>query len=143
MGTRWIVVVAVVFIASLATLVASAALALWNSTDELVARDRLRAAASALAEASRDVPDALSSDEPGNILSEPENRRLAEIARRVLVDYPQVEGGFYLMRSNQFAGALMTAREPINLPSDKDGKAAKKDIDKDKKGDKKKADKKA
>jgi two-component system, NtrC family, sensor histidine kinase HydH len=141
MRTRWIVVVVAVFLASLATLVASTALALWNSTDEYVARDRLRAAAAALAEASREVVSGLSSDEPGSILSESENRRLAEIARHVLTDYPQVEGGFYLVRSNQFAGAMMTGKEPVNLPNDKDVKGARKDIDK--KSDKKKSDKKA
>ncbi|QJW99863.1 two-component system sensor histidine kinase NtrB [Frigoriglobus tundricola] len=131
-----VVVVVVVFVASLAALAASSVLALWNSTDELAIQERLRAAAAELAATSHDTAAGLA-DHPGSVPSESDNRRLAEVARRVLANYPATEGGFYLSRSDQFAGAVMSGVEatPDPLPDDK--KSAEK-RDPDRKGDKKK-----
>jgi len=131
-----LIVVGTVFLASLATLAASTSIALWGSTDDFTTRDRLRTAASQLADAARDVVAGLPPDEPGTVLPEPDNRRLAAIVSRVLADYPETEGGFYLAGSNQFAGAVVPTPEPE--PSNEKGKKGK---GADKKADKKKADK--
>ena len=142
MGATRAGVVGVVFAVSLAALAASSVLALSGSTDELAARDRLRAAAAELAASARDLPP----DHTGVVLPESDNRRLAEIARRVLVNYTGTEGGFYFPHSDQFAGAVVSGSDPPE-PLSVDQKAAeKKDADKkiDKKKDaKKEADKKA
>jgi two-component system sensor histidine kinase AtoS len=64
----------------------------------------------------------------------------------VLANYPGTEGGFYLIRSDQFAGAAMTGSDPVAEPVPLDRKAFEKDIDKKaekKKGDKKDPEKKA
>jgi signal transduction histidine kinase len=131
MGSRIVVVVAV-FVTSLAILMISATLALWKSTDELVVRERLHAAAVALAEESRSLAALFSVDESGRVLSEAENRRLTEITRQVLANYPQVEGGFYFTKSNQFAGTMMTTPEPVSATLEKDQKGGKKDVAKKK-----------
>ncbi|AWM40262.1 Sensor protein ZraS [Gemmata obscuriglobus] len=103
MGRARVVVVVLVFVVSLAALAASSALALWQGTDELATRDQLRAAATDLAAALPELPP----DRPGAVLPEPDNRRLAEAARRVLANYPGAEGGFYFTASDQFAGAVV------------------------------------
>jgi two-component system sensor histidine kinase AtoS len=132
MGAARVVVVVLVFVASLAALAASSAFALSGSTDELAARDQLRAAAAELAAAARE-PAAGVVDHAGGVLPESDNRRLAEIGRQVLAGYPGTEGGFYLTRSDQFAGAVKSGAEPpAALPPDD----ARKDADR--KGDKKK-----
>lgn len=112
MGNGRLFVVGVMFLTSLAALVASTGIALWGSTDELAARDQLRAAAGELAATARDSATALPPDEPGAVLPEPENRRLAATVSRVLGAYPGVEGGFYLPGSDQFAGAVAHLLEP-------------------------------
>jgi two-component system sensor histidine kinase HydH len=127
-------VVGTVFLTSLATLVASSALAQWSSIDEFAARDRLQDAAMQLADASSDVVATLPPDAPGSILPEPDNRRLAGIVGRVLANYAEAEGGFYLAGSDQFAGVVIPVLEPD--PSAEKGKKVKGD---DKKGDKKTA----
>jgi signal transduction histidine kinase len=81
------------------------------------------------------------------VLPETDNRRLAEAVRRALANHPDVEGGFYLARSDQFAGAVMTGPDPAPEPTLDERKAAeRKDLDKKvdkKKGDKKDAERKA
>lgn len=141
MGKGRLVVAGGVFLASLAALAASAGIALWGTTDELAARDQLRAAAVELAAAAREPAERLPLMRPGDALPEPENRRLAEVARRVLTNYPGVEGGFYLSGSDQFAG--FAAKEP-NPPASPlpEGKFGPERKDLDKKGGKKKGDKK-
>lgn len=146
MGNGRLLIVGAVFLASLVALVASAGIALWGTTDELAARDQLRAAAAELAAVARE-PAARLPDRAGSVLPESDNRRLAEIARRALANYPEVEGGFYLARSDQFAGAVMTGPDPTLEPKVEDRKAIeRKDLDKKsdkKKGDQKDAEKKA
>jgi|GEM_PF-706623 len=135
MGTARVAVVVLMFVGSLTVLAASSALVLWSSTDEFAARDQLRAAAVELAATAHDRTAVLPPDSSGKILPEPENRRLAEVARRVLANYPGVEGGFYLTRSDQFAGAVLNNAEPSSDPLPDDSPIAeKKDTDrKDKK----------
>jgi signal transduction histidine kinase len=116
MGWARVATVVLVFAASLAALAASSALALWEGTDELAARDRLRAAAAELAASARELADGLPRDRAGATLPEADNRRLAEAARRVLANYPGAEGGFYLARSDQFAGAVLGGAEPAPAP---------------------------
>src|SRR5438046_666456 len=111
MGNGRLAVVVTLFLASVAALVASSVLALSGSGDELAARDQLRDATAELA-AARDPVDRLPADRPGAILPEPDNRRLAAVARRVLANYEGAEGGFYLARSDQFAGAALTGPDP-------------------------------
>ena len=146
MGATRVVAVVLVFVVSLAALAASSALALWGPADELATRDRLRAAAAELSAAARE-PTAGLSDHTGSLPSELDNRRLAEVARRVLANYPDAEGGFYLTRSDQFAGAVKSGAEPLDqLPDDTKKAIEKKDADRKsdkKKGDKKDTDKKA
>lgn len=132
-----LLVVGTVFLASLATLVASSAIALWNTTNEFDARDQLRTVAIHLADAARDTIALLPPDEPGSVLPEPDNRRLAAIVSRALADYPDAEGGFYLARSDQFAGVVVPIVEPE--PLNEKGKKAK---GSEKKSDKKKGEKK-
>ncbi|MBN9118102.1 MAG: hypothetical protein J0I06_02880 [Planctomycetes bacterium] len=145
MGWTRVVVVVLVFVVSLAALAASSALALWGDTDELAARDQLRAAAAELAASAREPAGGLPPAHANGVLSEIDNRRLAEVARRVLANYPGAEGGFYFTRSDQFAGAVLSGSEPTPEPGadDRKGVAEKKDVEwkddkKDKKGDKKK-----
>jgi hypothetical protein len=114
MGAVRVVVVVLVFVVSLAALAASSVLALWEGTDELTARDQLRAAAAELAATAREPAGGLPSDHAGSVLSEPDNRRLAELARRVLANYPGTEGGFYFTRSDQLA--TRRARSPARWP---------------------------
>jgi signal transduction histidine kinase len=141
MGATRVAVVALVFAVSLAALAASSALALSGDTDDLAARDRLRAAAAELAASPREPPP----DHAGAVLPEPDNRRLAEAARRVLANYPGAEGGFYFPRSDQFAGAVVSGTDPTPDPLPADPKLAEKAEKKDgkKKDDKKGAEKKA
>ena len=121
--SRWrLAVVAALFAASLAALVASSGVVLWGS-DEIAARDRLRAAAAALA-SDPELAAALPADEPGRVVPDPENRRLAAAVRRVLGGYPGTEGGVYLPGSDQFAGTVVHAPEPA---AERDAKAEKKD----------------
>ncbi len=131
-----LIVVGTVFLTSFATLAASTSIALWGSTDDFTTRDRLRTAANRLADAARDVVAGLPPDEPGTVLPEPDNRRLAAIVSRVLADYAEAEGGFYLAGSNQFAGVVVPIPEPE--PTNEKGKKGK---GADKKADKKKAEK--
>jgi two-component system sensor histidine kinase HydH len=132
-----LLLVGLVFLASLATLAASASIALWSSTDEFALQDRLRTIAGQLAEAARDAVADLPADEPGTVISETDNRRLATIVRNALGDYSEAEGGFYLAGSNQFAGVVGPGAEPE--PALDKGKKAK---GAEKKEDKKKAEKK-
>src|SRR5437868_7460737 len=102
---RWrAALVALLFLASLAALLASSALALFGSGQELETRDRLREAVVTLADAARELLPELPSHGPEPVLPEPTNRRFAAVAERVLAQYPVVEGGFYLACSDQFAG---------------------------------------
>jgi signal transduction histidine kinase len=129
MGTGRLVAVGAVFLASLAALVASTGLVLWGSADELSVRDELRAAASELAAAAGDATTTLPPDQPGAVLPEPENRRLAAVVARVLAGYPGAEGGFYLAASDQFAGTMTAG--PTAEPPEKDAaKKGKKDKNK-------------
>ena len=137
MGHGRLVVVGVLFLASLVALVASAGIAVWGETNEFAVRDRIRQAAVQLAEASRSLTAELPEDEPGQVLPDAENRRLAALVNQVLADYPEVEGGFYLSRSDQFAGVSGPALQPKT--SFDDGKKAK---SLGEKADKKKTDKK-
>jgi two-component system, NtrC family, sensor histidine kinase HydH len=135
MGRTRLVVVVLVFVVSLAVLAASSALALWDSTDEFAIRDQLRTAVADLAVAANEPAARLPPDQPGSVLPEPDNRRLADVGRRVLAKYPGVEGGFYLTRSDQFAGVIGSNPAPTPNATD-DRKGFEKDTDK-KKGDKK------
>jgi signal transduction histidine kinase len=131
-----LIVVGLLFVASLAALVVSAATALWGETNELTVRDRVRSEAVQLALAAQEVIAALPEDGPGKVLPEAENRKLANLVTRILADDPGAEGGFYLAASDQFAGTVMTL--PQEEPMAEKGKATK---GADKKGDKKKAEK--
>ncbi len=136
MGWARITVVVLVFVVSLAALAASSALALWGGADELAARDRLRAAAAELGSAARGPVHELPPDDAGGVVPEPDNRRLTELARRVLANYPGTEGGFYFVRSDQFAGTAVNAAGPepsaskTHEPKADQKKGGKKDGDK-------------
>src|SRR5438132_5884346 len=111
---RWrAALVALLFLASLAALLASSALALFGSGQELQTRDQLREAAVNLADAARELLPELPSTSPEAVLPEPANRRFAAVAERILANYPVAEGGFYLARSDQFAGFVPPASRDI------------------------------
>lgn len=113
MAGRWReAVVALVFLVSVAALTASSTLALFSSEDDLATRDRLHAASTDLSTAAREPVEGLPPDRPGALLPEPDNRRLAAVARRVLVNHPGTEGGFYLAHSDQFAGVELIHSVP-------------------------------
>jgi two-component system, NtrC family, sensor histidine kinase HydH len=142
MSNKRLVLLAAVFLASLAALVASTAIAIQGSTDELAARDQLRAAAGELSTAGQDVSIGMLGKKSAGVLSETDNRRLAAAVGQVLANYPNAEGGFYLADSDQFAGTVgvgpSTASESKLSPIEKEVKAVEK---RDKKAEKKKADK--
>jgi two-component system sensor histidine kinase AtoS len=122
---RWrLALVAVLLAASLAALAVSTGAALWGS-DEVAARDRLRAAAADLA-ADPDLAAALPADEPGLVVADADNRRLATAVRRALASRPGVEGGVYLPASDQFAGTVIPAPGPDGTAAGKDARAEKK-----------------
>ncbi|MBP3956196.1 hypothetical protein J8F10_12970 [Gemmata sp. G18] len=121
MGWARVTVVVVVFAVSLAALAASSALALWGGADELAARDQLRAAATELGAAARGPVHELPTDDAGSVVPEPDTRRLTEIARRVLTNYPGTEGGFYFVRSDQFAGTVVSGAGPEPPVTDRKG----------------------
>lgn len=128
--TNWrVIVVAVVFLASLAALVASTGMAMWSTSDEMAERDRVQQLASRLAESAQ-ASFRETTDEPGTLLSESENRRLASVAGSLLPS--DADGGFYLARSDQFAGTVVTSPVPAPLDGEKDVKQAKKSGDKKK-----------
>ncbi len=123
---RWqLAVVAALFAVSLAALAATSGVALWGA-DDVAARDQLRAAAAELA-AAHD-PATLPPDEPGAVVADADNRRLAAVTRAVLAAYPGVEGGVYLPASDQFAGAVILTPDPSAAEKDvKDKKLGKKE----------------
>ncbi|VTR97055.1 sensor protein : Histidine kinase OS=Singulisphaera acidiphila (strain ATCC BAA-1392 / DSM 18658 / VKM B-2454 / MOB10) GN=Sinac_2375 PE=4 SV=1: HisKA: HATPase_c [Gemmata massiliana] len=121
MGWARVTVVVLVFVVSLAALAASSALALWGGADEFAARDRLRAAATELGAAGHGPVNELPPDDAGSVVPEPDNRRLTELARRVLANYPGTEGGFYFVRSDQFAGTAVNGAGPEPPATDRAG----------------------
>jgi signal transduction histidine kinase len=135
-GAR-VVFVALVFVVSLAALTASSALTIWGTTDEVAARDQLLSAATDLAAVAQELTIGLE-DHPGRVLSEHDNRRLAEAARRGLLNHPGTEGGFYLVRSDQFAGAVRSGSESPEPLLDEPGGKLMESKRAEKKGDRKK-----
>ena len=137
-----VAVVGVVFLVSVAALVASSTLALYGPGNELAARDQLRDAAVALADAARGPVGTLPADEPGTVLPEPDHRRLAAVVAQVLADYPGTEGGVYFPRSDQFAGTVGPASDTASVATPDDEKDRSKvekkaDKKKDRKADRK------
>jgi two-component system sensor histidine kinase HydH len=132
-----LLIVGLVFLASLATLVASTTIALWDTTNEFEVRDRLLAAADQLSGAASEAVARLPPDKPGIVLPEAENRQLAAVVRSCLGQFPGAEGGFYLVASDQFVGTLVTSPE-LETSGPEQGKQGKSE----KKADKKKWDKK-
>ncbi|QEL17494.1 two-component system sensor histidine kinase NtrB [Limnoglobus roseus] len=109
---RWVranglaVLVGVLFLASLGTIVATAARVFLLPHRELEARDRLRDAAAELAAAAEplvaEVPTGVG---PDRSLPDDYDRHLAAVTARVLDRYPGAEGGFYVNGGiDQFAG---------------------------------------
>src|SRR6185437_215155 len=85
--------VIVLFLGSLSLLLLNAFTTLLLPRREQVVRGRLQGAGRALAAAAR--PEAGPLPPPGPARDEV-GHRLREVTRRVLRDYPGVEGGFYL-----------------------------------------------
>jgi two-component system, NtrC family, sensor histidine kinase HydH len=114
------VLVALLFLGSLGTLLASSALALLGSGEELKMRERLNTARGDLTEAAQELLPDLSADIPEPVLPEPANQRFADAAKRVLTKYPGTDGGFYLARSNQFAGFAQAVHPELQGASRKE-----------------------
>lgn len=142
MGNGRLIVVGILFLASLLALLASAGFALRSETNELAVRDQISNAAIQLADTASESVAELPTGEPNGVLPDQQNRRLAAIVNRVLADYPDAEGGFYLGGSDQFAGVSAAIPQPEPtfekppLDKGKKGKVG------DKKADKMKADRK-
>jgi signal transduction histidine kinase len=101
------------FLGSLGVLLFNALSPLLLPQQEAEVRRRLRAAGRRLSEgaASLDLAGAPSAS-PDEV-----NRQLAEVAERVLRDFPGIEGGFYLADGDRFAGfAYPTGPHPLAPP---------------------------
>jgi signal transduction histidine kinase len=100
------ILVVALFAASLAVLLVNSSVALLLPQRELEARDRLRAAAGALASAARPLLAEVPADAAvERSLPDALHRRLAAETADVLRAYPGLEGGFYVNgRVDQFVG---------------------------------------
>jgi hypothetical protein len=94
--------VLLLFVGSLAVVMYVTLTTLALPQRELQARDGLRGASGELAEHSSSVVPLLPGSPGGS--REALDRKLREIANRVLEAYPGVEGGFYVAREDRFSG---------------------------------------
>lgn len=92
--------VVVLFLGSLSVLLASTITVFATSSGEDAARERLREASSRMAMEAANVRV----DATAGGIAETANQELRAIARNVLRDYPEIEGGFYLAVLDRFAG---------------------------------------
>ncbi len=110
MTPRWafrlqVGLVLVLFLGALGVLLGNPITILLLPDQEAAARARLRAACQRLAEV-------VASGEPVRDGADwdARNRRLADAAHRVLLDFPGVEGGYYLAQGDRFAGYAFPSR---------------------------------
>lgn len=112
-----IALVIALFLGSLATVLVSALQTLLLPQREFQVRERLHEASRQMADAAEtEVPSLLIEDGQFNDL----NDRLRAISNRVLAEFPEVEGGFYLdEKFDRFAGYGFPTRSPHSPPPPK------------------------
>jgi hypothetical protein len=97
LAARWqTALIGLLFLGALAGLLINTSAAVRLSLGELSRREQTRAAAADLASAAGPLVGRLTLSGPGERMPEPDHRRLAALAARVLANYEDMEGGFYL-----------------------------------------------
>jgi two-component system, NtrC family, sensor histidine kinase HydH len=110
-STRWqAIVVGMLFLGSLAALLVNTFATLALPQRELQARHDLREAGRRMADRASPIIAAMSA---GDIDRQPHwDKQLRDVANEILVDYPGVEGGFYVIQAGGIFGAYAFPTSP-------------------------------